>query len=66
MKETTMEARSERSMAGQLRLPLQAVPIDRTPAGVALAAGSGIEAAGWWDIAKKIGSGIGAIGDQIF
>jgi hypothetical protein len=30
-------------------LPVQAAPVDRTPGGVALSGGSGVEASAWWD-----------------
>ena len=53
MQDTTKETRSHKLATGGLGLPMQAAPIDRTPAGIALAAGSGIEAAGWWDVIKK-------------
>ncbi len=67
MKDTMREIGLERSRTvGQLGLPVQAAPIDRTSTGVALADGSGVEAAGWWDIVKKVGSGLGTIGDQFF
>jgi hypothetical protein len=46
MQDATKKTRSHRSVAGGLGMPMQAVPIDRTPAGIALAAGSGVEAAG--------------------
>lgn len=49
-----------------LGMPTQAVPIDRTPAGVALAASAGVEAAGWWDVVKTVGSGLVPIGDALF
>lgn len=49
-----------------LGMPTQAVPIDRTPAGVALAASVGVEADGWWDIVKGVGSGLGTVGDVLF
>jgi len=67
MKDTMREIGLERSRTvGQLGLPVQAAAIDRTSAGVALADGSGVEAAALWDIVKAIGSGIGHAGDQIW
>lgn len=53
MQDAKKEVRSYESGTGGLGLPRQAAPIDRTPAGVALAAGSGVEAAGWFDLVKK-------------
>jgi len=47
MKETMREVRSEGSAVGQLGLPVQVAPIDRTPSGVALASGSGVAASIW-------------------
>ncbi len=46
--------------------PIQSAPVVRTATGVPMSSGNGVEASGWWDIAKKIGSGLGVIGDQIF
>lgn len=67
MNEMFQETRSTGpSMAAPLFLPLQGTPVDRTPTGVALAAGAGVEAAGWWDIAKHVASGLGSIGDKVF
>jgi len=65
MKETTGAGVAERPK-GQLRLPAQAMPIDRTATGVALATAAGVEAAGWWDIVKTIGSGLGTVGDTLW
>lgn len=66
MHETTRETRAYGPAAGRLCLPMQAAPVDRTPSGVALAAGSGVEAAGLWD-SIKTGAGIaGKIGDMFF
>ncbi|MGH3693549.1 MAG: hypothetical protein ACRDRX_06060 [Pseudonocardiaceae bacterium] len=53
MQDAMKETQPYKSANGGLGLPMQAAPIDRTPAGIALAAGSGIEAAGWWDVIKK-------------
>jgi hypothetical protein len=48
----------ETRVGAQLRLPVQAVPIDRTMAGsAALAANAGMDAsAPWWQTAIDIGS----------
>lgn len=51
---------------GPLGMPTQVAPIDRTPTGVALAASAGVEAAGWWDVVKTVGSGLGTVGDVLF
>lgn len=38
-----------------LKLPIQSVPVVRTIAGAPMSSGDGIEASGFWDIAKKLG-----------
>jgi hypothetical protein len=45
----------------QMRLPMQAAPVDRTPSTAALG-GAGVDASGWFDLLK---TGIGAIPDII-
>jgi len=54
MRETTRDARSEGSVVGRLGLPVQVAPIDRTPSGVALASGSGVEPAFWGALASTL------------
>ncbi len=41
-------------MVDQLGLPVQVAPIDRTPSGVALASGSGVEPAFWGALASTL------------
>lgn len=63
---TEMTSGAQPARSRQLSMPVQAAPIDRTPAGVALAAGSGVEASWGWDDVKKWAGTAGQIGDVLF
>lgn len=66
LEKTTTTTSIPTPRASQLGMPTQAAPIDRTAVGVALAVGAGVEAAGWWDVVKTVGSGLGNVGDVLF
>lgn len=62
MKEVTRQARAERLVGvGQLGLPMQAAPIDRTSTGVALATGAGVDASFLGALAPFIPTAISAL-----
>ncbi|MGL5059153.1 MAG: hypothetical protein ACRC62_04150 [Microcoleus sp.] len=45
------------------KLPIQAAPVERTIAGARISSHNGVEASGWFDILKKVGTGVlGALG----
>lgn len=46
--------------------PIQSAPVTRNVTGAPISNGNGVEASGWWDIVKAVGSGLGTVGDAIF
>ena len=48
------------------KLPIQSSPVIRNTSGSAISGQNGVEASGWWDVVKKVGSGIGTVGDVLF
>lgn len=47
------------STTSQLRLPMQAAPVDRSFSATAIADGSGAEPAGWFDDIVKVATTVG-------
>lgn len=49
----------------QLRLPMQAAPIERNPSAGAMSTGPGVEADGWFDDALGVVSKVGGVAGPI-
>jgi hypothetical protein len=67
-KKTTKSQNQEKIMKSSKlsKLPIQAAPVERTITGAPVSSENGVEASGWWDIIKGVGSGIGKVGDLLF